>query len=86
MRQPLLACEGLHLANSLITRTFHQNKLKEWKSGHLKNMADYKKDGNYELTSNLWKAFIRQNPLPREKKYVMLDSFRDDFCTVPNFA
>jgi hypothetical protein len=36
MRQTLSAHEGLRLANSLVAGTFHKNKLKEWKSGHLK--------------------------------------------------
>jgi hypothetical protein len=49
-------------------------------------MADWKHDGNYEVTINFWQAFIKCNPLLREKKCVRFNLKRDDFCTIPHFS
>jgi hypothetical protein len=50
-----------------------------------KKMEEWRQDGNYEISSNFWQAFIRQNPQLREKKFVRFDSKYYDFYTVTNF-
>jgi hypothetical protein len=77
--------EGLELTNSMIEITQVQLALVESKKNHLKNGPNADTFGT--LGQRYWQNFCRRNAgIITSKKAARLNSKRDDWCRLENFA